>query len=379
MLSLLAGRVHAADRFANVSSAMQQCLAQKEAAGIVTLIATPSKVLHVDATGFADIDAKIPMQTNSLCRIMSTTKLLTATAIMMLQDEGKLSIDDPLAKYIPELGDLKTADGKPGNLTLRHLLTHTSGMPEATLAQYHKIQKLADAIPFYVGRPLAFEPGTKWEYCQSGINTLGRIVEIVSGQAYPDFLQKRLFDPLGMKDTTFYLDSDQLPRMARCYQRTNGTLIVEDTLVNGHEPTDRTRYPAPNSGLFSTAPDFARFCQMILNGGKLDGKRYLKAKTVKQMTSIQTGDLKTGFTPGNGWGLGWCVVRHPQGITAMLSPGTCGHGGAFGTQAWIDPKKKLIYILMYQRANFPINADDTVVRRSFQVAAAKAMGWTEKP
>lgn len=358
---------------------MQQCVAEKEAAGVVTLIATPSKVLHLEATGFADIAAKTPMQTNSLCRIMSMTKLFTATAIMMLQDEGKLSVDDPVAKYIPELGDLKTADGKPGNLTLRHLLTHTSGMPEATLQQYHNAQKLADAIPFYVGKPLAFEPGTKWEYCQSGINTLGRIIEIVSGQSYTDFLQKRLFDPLGMKDTTFYLTPEQLPRMARCYQRTNGTLVVEDTLVNGHEPTDRTRYPAPNSGLFSTAPDFAKFCQMILNGGKLHGKRYLKAKTVKLMTSIQTGDLKTGFTPGNGWGLGWCVVRHPQGITAMLSPGTCGHGGAFGTQAWIDRKKKLIYILMFQRSNFPINADDTVVRRSFQVAAAKAMGWTEKP
>jgi len=105
----------------------------------------------------------------------------------------------------------------------------------------------------------------------------------------------------------------------------------------------------------------------------------LKAKTVKQMTSIQTGDLKTGFTPGNGWGLGWCVVRQPQGITAMLSPGTFGHGGGFGTQAWIDPKKKIIYILMYQRSNFPTNSDESVVRRSFQLAAAKAMGWAENP
>jgi len=372
-------RLDADNRFAGVTKAMQQCIDQKEAAGVVTLVATPTKVLHLEANGLADIAANIPMRTNTLCRIASMTKLLTATAIMILQDEGKLSVDDPVAKYIPELGDLKTADGQPGKLTLRHLLTHTSGMPEGTFAQYRKAQKLADAIPFFVGKPLAFEPGTRWDYCQSGMNTLGRIVEIVSGQSYPDFLQKRLLDPLGMKDTTFYLSPEQLPRMARCYEYTNGTLNVEDTSITGHEPTDRTRYPAPNSGLFSTAPDFAKFCQMILNGGKLNGKRYLKAKTVKMMTRIQTGDLKTGFTEGNGWGLGWCVVRQPQDITAMLSPGTFGHGGGFGTQAWIDPQKKIIYILMFQRSNFPTNADQSIVRRSFQVAAAEAMGWAGKP
>ncbi len=379
IFSLAGVRLDAANEFVTVSNAMQQCIDQKEAAGVVTLIATPIKVLHLEANGFADIAANIPMRTNTLCRIASMTKLLTATAIMMLQDEGKLSVDDPVAKYIPELADMKTTDGKPGKLTLRHLLTHTSGMPEGTFAQYKKAQKLADAIPFFIGKSLAFEPGTKWDYCQSGINTLGRIVEIVSGESYPDFLQKRLLDPLGMKDTTFYLSPEQLPSMAKCYERTNGTLIVEDTSVTGHAPTDRTRYPAPNSGLFSTAPDFAKFCQMILNGGKLHGKRYLKAKTVKLMTSIQTGDLKTGFTEGNGWGLGWCVVRQPQGITAMLSPGTFGHGGGFGTQAWIDPQKKVIYILMYQRSNFPTNADESIVRRSFQVAAAEAMGWVGKP
>jgi CubicO group peptidase (beta-lactamase class C family) len=339
------------------------------------LIATRDKVLHLEAAGLADIANKAPMQTNAIFWIASMTKPVTATAVLMLQDEAKLSVDDPVAKYLPELGDLKTAEGKPGKLTLRHLLMHTSGMPEATAKQRKSAHSLADMIPFYVGKPLAFEPGTKWQYCQSGIISLGRIVEIVSGQAFPAFLQKRLFEPLRMKDTTFYLSSEQYSRLAKTYRRTKATLEEVPFDLNGHLPTDHDGYPAPNAGLFSSAPDYATFCRMILNQGALDGRRYLKPESVKLMTTIQTGDLKTGFTPGNGWGLGWCVVRQPQGITAMFSPGTFGHGGAYGTQAWIDPVRQVVYVLMYQRSNFPTNADDTEVRRAFQTAAAGALGF----
>ena len=364
----------AAGSFAAVSAAMQECIAKQEVPGVVTLVATRDQVLHVEAAGLADIAAKTPMRTNSICWIASMTKPITATAVLMLQDEGKLSVDDPVARYLPELGDLKAPGGKPAKLTLRHLLTHTSGMPEAAVEQYRTAHSLADLIPFYAGKPLKFEPGSKWQYCQSGINSLGRIVEVVSGQSFPDFLQKRLFDSLGMKDTTFYLSSKQLPRLAKSYRRTEAALQEEPIgFLAGHPPTDRHRYPAPNGGLFSTAPDYAKFCQMILNQGTLDGKRYLKPESVRLMTSIQTGDLKTGFTDGNGWGLGWCVVRQPQGVTAMLSAGTCGHGGAYGTQAWIDPVKQVIYILMVQRSNFP-NADASEVRRAFQSAAAGALG-----
>jgi CubicO group peptidase (beta-lactamase class C family) len=374
VLLLVTGQACGADSFAAVSNAMQECIAKHEAAGVVTLIAIRDKVLNLQAAGFADIAAKAPMPTDAICWIASMTKPITATAVLMLQEEGKLSVDDTVAKYLPELGDLKTADGKPAKLTLRHLLMHTSGMPEATAAQRKTAHTLADMIPFYAGKPLEFEPGSKWQYCQSGIISLGRIVEIVSGQSFPVFLQQRLFDPLGMKDTTFWLSSEQLPRLAKTYRRTNETLEEEPFELNGRSPTDHNRYPAPNGGLFSTASDYAKFCRMILNQGTLYGKRYLKPESVKLMTSIQTGDLKTGFTPGNGWGLGWCVVREPQGITTMLSAGTCGHGGAYGTQAWIDPVKQVIYVLMFQRSNFPTNADDTEVRRAFQTAAASALG-----
>ena len=183
-----------------------------------------------------------------------------------------------------------------------------------------------------------------------------------------------------MKDTTFYLTEEQLPRLATSYQRTDeGELEATAVgILYGKAPTSRDRFPAANGGLFSTAPDYARFCRMILNGGELDGKRYLKPESVTLMTSVQTGDLKTGFTPGNGWGLGWCVVREPQGVTAMLSPGTFGHGGAYGTQAWIDPVKKRVYVLMVQRANFP-NSDGSEVRRAFQEAASAALDGASRP
>ena len=246
-------------------------------------------------------------------------------------------------------------------------------MGEVSPEQASAITNLAGLIPLHVAKPLAFEPGTKWVYCQSGINTAARIVEVVSGQPFDEFLDQRLFVPLGMKDTTFYLKDSQLDRLAVPYRRTSqGTLeATENFILYGKSPTSRDRFPAANGGLFSTARDYCRFCQMFLNNGSLDGRAYLKPQTVKLMTRIQTGAIKTGFTEGNGWGLGFCVVRDPQGVTAMLSPGSFGHGGAYGTQAWIDPEKKRIYILMVQRANFP-NSDASDVRREFQQAAASA-------
>lgn len=349
---------------------MHRFIDAKEISGAVTLVAASDKTLHLDATGKADLDGDKPMRPDTLFWIASMTKPITATAVLMLQDEGKLSVDDPVEKYLPEFAKLKTAQGAPARVTIRHLLTHTSGLGEIAPPVAREIKSLADLIPLYVAKPVAFEPGSKWVYCQSGINTAARVVEVAAGIPFVEFLDQRLFQPLGMKDTTFYLTNVQLPRLAKSYRKTSqGELEeAENRILYGKSPASRDRFPAANGGLFSTAPDYARFCQMILRGGELDGKRYLKPESVKLMTSPQTHDLKTGFTPGNGWGLGWCVVREPQGVTAMLSPGTFGHGGAYGTQAWIDPAKQRIYILMVQRENFP-NADASDVRASFQKAA----------
>jgi CubicO group peptidase (beta-lactamase class C family) len=358
-----------------ISNQIQKDIAAKQIAGAVTLVATPERIIHLDAAGAASIKPGEPMRTDSIFWIASMSKPVMGTLILMLQDEGKLSVDDPVEKYLPEFKGLKTADGQPAKVTIRNLLTHTSGMGEISGEQASSCKTLADVMPLYVARPVGFAPGSKWVYCQSGINTAGRIAEVVTGEPLEKLMQKRLFDPLGMTDTTFYLTEQQMPRLAATYRRTDkgGLEATDIRFLNGKAPTSTERFPAPNGGLFSTAPDYARFCQMVLRGGELDGKRYLKPESVKLMSTIQTGSLKTGFTEGNGWGLGWCVVREPQGITSMLSPGTFGHGGAYGTQAWIDPGTKRIYILMVQRANFP-NSDASEVRRGFQEAAAKAFG-----
>ncbi len=360
--------------FAAINERLRYFVDEHEIAGATTLVATRDGIVHHASIGQADVAHDTPMRPDTIFWIASMTKPITATAVLMLQDEGKLSIDDPVEKHLPEFKEIKTVDGKPARLAIRHLLTHTSGMGEVAPEQAGAITNLAGLVPLHVAKPLAFEPGTKWVYCQSGINTAARIVEVVSGQSFDQFLEQRLFIPLRMKDTTFYLTDAQLPRLATPYRRTSqGTLeATQNFILHGKPPTSRDRFPAANGGLFSTAGDYYRFCQMFLNEGVLDGRLYLKPESVKVMTRVQTGGLKTGFTDGNGWGLGFCIVRDPQGVTAMLSPGSFGHGGAYGTQAWIDPEKKRIYILMVQRANFP-NSDASPVRAAFQEAAAAAL------
>jgi CubicO group peptidase (beta-lactamase class C family) len=357
-----------------ISERLRPFIDGREVAGAVTLVATPDRIAHLDAIGKADIGEGKPMRPDAIFWIASMTKPITAAAILMLQDEGKLSVDEPVEKYLPEFKSLRAADGKPARVTIRHLLTHTSGMREISSDEARGVKDLAGLIPLYVAKPVQLEPGTKWVYCQSGINTAARVVEVISGAPFDEFLEGRLFGPLGMKDTTFYLTDKQLPRLARSYRRTDQGELVPTAvgILYGKSPTSRDRFPAANGGLFSTATDYARFCQMLLEGGALDGKRYLKPESVKLMNTVQTGGLKTGFTEGNGWGLGCCVVREPQGVTNMLSPGTFGHGGAYGTQAWIDPGKKRIYILMVQRANFP-NSDASELRRAFQEAVCSTL------
>ncbi len=353
----------------SIPAQMHDLIVANEVPGVVTVVATRDSVLRMDAQGWADPEHKSFMRVDSIFWIASMSKPITASAVLMLMEEGKLSLDDPISKYIPELGGLKTLDGKIQRITLRHLLTHTSGMGEATDDEAKAARTLSDLVPAFASKPLSFEPGSQWKYCQSGILTLGRIVEIVSGLPFEVFLQKRIFDPLGMKDTTFYLTQTQMPRWVIPAKREGEQLLpAAIALLYGHPPTWRDHYPASNSGLFSTASDYTRFAQMLLNGGVLDGRRYLTADAVRMMSTLQTGDLVTGFTPGNGWGLGVCIVRQPQGVTEMLSPGTFGHGGVYGTQAWIDMKRGIVLIMMIQRSNFT-NADNTPVRLAFQRAA----------
>ena len=357
-----------------VPEKMKEMIDKNEISGAVTAVVNKDKVLYVGAIGDADMAAHTAMKPDSLFWIASMTKPLTGVSILMLQDEGKLNVDDPVAKFIPEFANLKTPSGKSANLTLKHLLTHTSGLSEATAEQQRSAKTLADLIPYFLAKPTTYEPGAKWSYNQAGINTLGRVVEIVSGQPLPEFFEKHITGPLGMKDTTFYPTKDQQARLAKSYKKGKDGKLEEApiALFTDQELANTNRVPLANGGLFSTAPDYARFCQMLLNNGTLDDHVYLKPESVKLLSTIHTGELKTGFTPGNGWGLAVCVVREPQGVTGMLSPGTFGHGGAYGTQAWIDPAKGVAYVLMVQRRDFS-NADASNPRQVFQQAAVDAM------
>jgi len=361
---------------------MGEAAEKGEISGAVTLVVTKDKILHCDATGLADIAQKQPMNEDSLFWIASMTKPVTAVAVLMLQDEGKLKVTDPVAKYIPEFAGLKTPADKPANLTIAQLLTHTSGLGEAPREAAAQAKTLADLIPLFLAAPMQYEPGAKWSYTQSGINVASRIVEIVGGQSFDAFIQTRIFDPLGMNHTTFYPKRKPELHLVVGYKKNaaTGSLKAAPPLSGfGVEG----RPPLGNGGLFSTGPDYARFCQMLLGEGSFEGKRYLSPKAMKLLTTVQTGDLPTGFFQsaqfGNhgtnyGWGIGTCILRIPHpGVAAMLSPGTFGHGGAWGTQAWMDPVRGVAFILMVQRADFP-NSDASDVRRAFQQAAVDGLG-----
>ena len=352
---------------AEIPRRMREFVDQKQIAGAVTLLARQGKVVHLEAVGQADIQSGRPMKKDTIFAIASMTKPITATAVMILLDEGKLSIDDLVSKHIPQFKNASLKDGPPSReLTIRDLITHTSGVGGSQQNQ----KSLKRTVELISEQPLEFEPGSRWKY-SPGVTVCGRIVEVVSGRPFDEFLDERILKPAGMVDTTFFPTAEQQKRLARLYKPgpQPGTIELTEHWISKLSPE---RTPNPSGGLFSTAHDMARFYQMILGGGKLDGRRIVSEESVRRMTRLQTGELTTGFTPGNGWGLGWCVVRQPQGVSRMLSPGTFGHGGAFGTQGWVDPQREMIFVLLIQRSGFG-NGDASKIRDVFQELAVRGV------
>ena len=372
---------HAAPpKLPGVAAAIQASIDAHDIAGAVTMVVTKDRVVHFEADGFADVASQRPMTADTMFNVMSMTKPVTATAILMLQDDGSLKLSDPVAKYIPEFTELKTPSGQRANLTLLQLVTHTSGLGEASGEAARSAHSLAELIPLFLAAPMQYEPGAKWKYTQSGINTAARIVEVASGMTFPEFLQRRLFGPLGLKHITHYPTGDQIPLLATPYAKNKTTGKLEPVAID--VPVAGARPATGNAGLYASAGDYARFCQMLLNGGKLEGRRYLSAAAMKLLTTPQSGALPTGFFQNDasgqygasyGWGIATCILKSPHpGVAAMLSPGTYGHGGAWGTQAWIDPERGVAYILMIQQTN-PGNSDASEVRKNFQQAASDAL------
>lgn len=351
-----------------IAAVLQPFVDNHTLAGAVTLVATPDRVLNLETVGYMDIAAKKPMRTDALFWIASQSKPMTATALMMLVDEGKVNVDDPVEKYLPEFKGqwLKSEQDeehvllkKPGHpITVKNILSHTSGLPFSSPLEQPTLDvlPLAARVRSYAMLPLEFEPDSKYAYSNAGINTAGRIIEVVSGMPYETFMDQRLFQPLGMKDTTFWPSPKQVQRLAKSYKpNADKTGLEETTITQLRYPlTDRTRQPMPAGGLFSTAADVARFCQMILNGGTLNGKRYLSEVAVKQMTSKQT-----AAAVSNEYGFGWNTAN-----------GVLGHGGAYATNMTIDVQHGLVFVWMVQHAGFP--GDGEKSRDAFMQAARAA-------
>lgn len=361
------------ERLQRIHETVQRHIDAHDISGAVTVVARNGHVAHLQAHGLMDLDSKKAMSPGGLFWIASMTKPITGTAILMLMEEGKLRLNDPVSKFIPEFRGMKVAviqdrPSLPGavpqfytvpatrEITIQDLLTHTSGLVSggaASAAELAKVarkpgENLASYIPRVGTTPLDFQPGSRWSYSPgAGFETLGRIVEIVSGQSFDQFLRQRIFEPLGMKDITFHPADDKLPRIATMYHRAGDALTKVDTSVR----LNNTTYFSGAGGLMTDAEDYLQFAQMLANGGQLNGKRLLSPRTVELMSSVIAPDTLPGRPKGRSFGLSVQVTNDAIAAGSRISNGSYGWDGAFGTHFWVDPKEKLVGILMIQTDN----------------------------
>jgi CubicO group peptidase (beta-lactamase class C family) len=352
----------AADAQGVLVRAVQPFVNDHTVAGAVVLVANQDRVLCVATVGDADRAAQRPMRADNMFWIASMTKPMTATALMMLVDEGKLRVSDAVEKYLPEfrgqmlrLGPDKPLQKPRRPITVKDLLSHTSGLMTDLPMHVRDAVPLAEAVRRSAALPLKFEPGSKYEYCNPGINTVGRIIEVVSGMPYAEFMQQRLFGPLGMRDTTFWPTPAQIARLATAYKENAAKTDLEATAIYAFTPplSNRRRTAIPAGGLFSTANDVSLFCRMVLNGGTYQGRRYLSPAAVQQMTSNQVGNLLSHGKSEAGYGFCWTASCKAHGPAGPGNGGVFGHGGAYGTYMSIDPQRRLITVLMVQRQALP--------------------------
>jgi CubicO group peptidase (beta-lactamase class C family) len=364
-----------AQRLLRIHEAIQRHIDAGEISGAVTLVARRGRIVHFEPHGLMDIESKRPMQKDAIFRIASMSKPITGVAVMMMLEEGKLRLNDPVSKFLPEFKNSKVAipRGNAGEfyeipadreLTIRDLLTHTNGLMTGGIGSKAGPPRpapgdtLASYVPRLAAAPLDFQPGTQWAYSGlAGPDTLSRIVEIVSGQPYDEFLRTRIFQPLGMQDTFFYPPDDRRPRLATLYSNSpNGLVRAEN-----QDGFSLKTYFSGGGGLMSTAQDYLQFAQMLLNGGELHGTRLLSPRTVDLMATNRVGDMFNGKLgrPAHGMGYGLLVGIVEDGAAAGLrvSNGSFGWDGAYGTQTWIDPREKMVTIVMIQTQVAPVQRD----------------------
>ena len=376
------------ERLKRVAELVQRHIAAGSFSGAVTLVARNGRIAHHEAYGVMDVETKKPMVKDGIFRIMSMTKPVIGVSILMMMEEGKVRLQDPVSKFIPEWKDMTVgvpiaaaageraggaapggpaAGGRGGaapppryytqpverEVQIRDLLTHTSGVVSGTISNFANRavaigskDSLADYIPRLGKVPLEFQPGTRWAYSAgAGFDVLSRVVEIASGMPIDRFVKQRLFDPLGMKDTT-YIPPAGNPRLVKLYSRTaEGLRPQQDpNFMNGI-------YFSGGGGLFSTAEDYAQFAMMLANNGELNGKRYLSPRAVELMGSVFAPDTLPGRTRGESFGLSVRVVTDPVARNSFLTAGSFGWSGLFGTHFWVDRQEKLIAVTMAQTSS----------------------------
>lgn len=363
-VSTLAQSGMSAERLARYDAFYKKEIVEARLPGVVTLIYKNGEKAHESALGYSDFSAKTPMRTDQIFFIQSMTKPVVSTAFMMLYEEGHFFLNDPISKYLPEFKDMKVVkDPQVGSasglepaksqITIAQVLSHTAGFlhgigstkldEEVREAIYMSNPKsLEERVKSLAAQPLASHPGEKWNYSASP-DILARLIEVFTGMSTAEFLKARLFDPLGMKDTGYNLSAAQAPRMVKLHNFDDeGKLITSERQT----PTSGNTVFGGTHGLFSTAQDYALFAQMMLNGGELNGKRYLSSKTVDIMRINQSGDLFQD--PGKGFGLGFAVVDDLADSKALSSEGTFYWSGAFCTYFFIDPAEKMVAVFMTQ-------------------------------
>ena len=358
------------ERLKRIDDAMNDWVKQGWMNGAVGMIIRDGKIVYYKAAGYNDIDAKIPLPKDDIFRIASQTKAITSVAVMMLYEEGKFLLDDPVSKYIPsftheqvldkfnETDSSYTTVPAKRDVTIRDLLTHTSGIDYAQIgskeakAIYAKNNitagldvhndKLSDAMNRLGSLPLLHQPGEKWTYGLN-IDLLGDLVEIWSGMTLDEFFRKRIFEPLGMNDSYFNVPKEKENRLVNLYQEDSlGHLIKQSGEALGVDvnyPLRTKTYFSGGGGLSSTIYDYAIFLQMLLNGGEYNDKRLLSRNTVRMMTMNQIGDIDFG---NNKFGLGFAIVTEKSSGESPSQAGTFSWGGAFSTSYWVDPKEKMI-------------------------------------
>ena len=384
------------DRLKRIHETMQQHIAAHDIAGAVTLVMRKGRLAHFEAHGMADVESKKPMAKDALFRIWSMSKPVTGVAILMLMEEGKVRLNDPVSRFIPEFKGMKvavlqqseggaapapsdkvefsTTDAKR-EITIQDLLTHVSGLGSgrasnseiAKLTNTKRIGKtLADVIPLWSRTPLDFQPGSRYTYSPlAAFDTLGRLVEVASGMPFDRFLRERIFDPLGMKEAFFVPASEaQRTRIPTVYHRADGALKATTAINELFEPT----YFSGGGGLMATTEEYAKFGAMLAAGGIWNGKRLLSPKTVELMGSVFVPDTLPGRQPGRAYGLSVQVVNNPVSAGYRVGEGTFGWDGAYGTHFWVDPKEKIVGLMMIQVDNSNRQLD-----RDFENAVMQAV------